>query len=209
MRSAPVEPFLQAWRAAVRESDASLLAPWIAEDVRFSSTAVFRPVQGRERVVALLADVLASISNYCVTKTWIDGDEVLLEFEASVGKRSVQGIDRITLDGEGLRAMHAKKTGAIIRASAVSGNARGASRSRGGMTGGLNCPNGFRKNIFFHPWTSRSARRGKGMGTTTAWWRWGSLSFDRKVLMRHCGVFAVIVGAGQRRRSDMISTNPP
>jgi hypothetical protein len=101
MPSAPVEPFLHAWRTAVRENDARLLAPWIAEDVRFSSPAAFRPMQGRERVVALLADVLASISNYCVTKTWIDGAEILLEFEASVGKRSVQGIDRITLDGDG------------------------------------------------------------------------------------------------------------
>jgi hypothetical protein len=104
MPSAPTDAFLQAWHAAVRESDASLLAPRIADGVRFSSPAVFRPIQGRERVVALLADVLASISNYCVTKTWIDGSEILLEFEASVGKLSVQGIDRITLDGDGRMA---------------------------------------------------------------------------------------------------------
>ncbi len=104
MPSSPAERFLQAWHAAVRENDAGLLAPWIADDVRFSSPAVFRPMQGRDRVVALLADVLASISNYCVTKTWMDGNEILLEFEASAGKLSVQGIDRITLGDAGRMA---------------------------------------------------------------------------------------------------------
>ncbi len=104
MPSSPAERFLQAWHSAVRENDPALLAPWIAEDVRFSSPAVFRPIQGRDRVVALLADVLASISNYCVTRTWIDGSELLLEFEASAGKLSIQGIDRITLDAGGRMA---------------------------------------------------------------------------------------------------------
>jgi hypothetical protein len=101
MPSPTADAFLQAWHAAVRERDVAPLAPLVADDVRFSSPAVFRPMQGKAPVTALLADVLASISNYCVTKTWIDGDEILLEFEASAGKLSVQGIDRITLDGTG------------------------------------------------------------------------------------------------------------
>ncbi len=101
MPSAPAHAFLPAWHAAVRENDATLLAPWIADDVRFSSPAVFRALHGKAQVIALLADVLAAISNYCVTRTWIDGNELLLEFEASAGKLSVQGIDRITLDDAG------------------------------------------------------------------------------------------------------------
>ncbi len=104
MPSDAANEFLRAWHSAIRENDAARLAPWIADDVRFSSPAVFRPIAGRDRVVALLADVLASIRNYCVTRTWIDGNELLLEFEASAGKLSLQGIDRITLDGAGRMA---------------------------------------------------------------------------------------------------------
>ncbi len=104
MPSEPADEFLRAWHSAVRENDVARLAPWIADDVRFSSPAVFRPMMGKAAVVALLSDVLASIRNYCVTRTWIDGNEILLEFEASAGKLSVQGIDRVTLDAAGRMA---------------------------------------------------------------------------------------------------------
>jgi hypothetical protein len=97
----PVEAFLDAWRAAADRHDVTLVEPWLAEDVQLCSPAFFRPKQGRAEVAALLADVIASLSTYRITKTWIDGNELLLEFDGSVGKMLLRGIDRISLDAAG------------------------------------------------------------------------------------------------------------
>jgi hypothetical protein len=96
-----VEAFLQAWHAAARTKDARLVAPFTADEVQLSSPAFYRPKQGKAEVLALLQDVAASLSSYRVTKTWIDGAELLLEFDAEVGARSLQGVDRISLDAQG------------------------------------------------------------------------------------------------------------
>jgi hypothetical protein len=95
------DAFLEAWHATVREKDLARMDPWVADDATLSSPALFVPKRGKAAVKALLADVLASISDYRVTRTWIDGEELLLEFDAHVGRMQLQGIDRITLGPDG------------------------------------------------------------------------------------------------------------
>ena len=107
MPSGHVEQFLSLWHEAVARKDLGALAPAVEDDVVLSSPALHRPKQGKREVLALLADVLASLEGYRVTRTWVDGLEVLLEFEASVGERTLEGIDRITLDPDG-RLRHLK-----------------------------------------------------------------------------------------------------
>jgi hypothetical protein len=107
MPADPVEGFLASWHEAVTRRDLGIIGPVVAEDVTFSSPALFLPKRGKREVMALLEDVLAALSGYRVTRTWIDGREVLLEFEAAVGDRSLQGIDRISLDERG-RLQHLK-----------------------------------------------------------------------------------------------------
>ncbi|MFO0583700.1 MAG: nuclear transport factor 2 family protein [Anaeromyxobacter sp.] len=107
MPSGPVEQFLSLWHEAVARKDLGVLAPRVADDVVLSSPALHRPKQGKAEVMALLGDVAASLEGYRVTRTWVDGPELLLEFEAQVGERSLQGVDRITLDAEG-RLQHLK-----------------------------------------------------------------------------------------------------
>lgn len=103
----PATEFLALWHATVARKDPTLLEPMIAEDVAFSSPALFLPKRGKREVLTFLADVLASLSGYHVTRTWVDGLEILLEFEASAGDRSIEGVDRITLDEHG-RMTHLK-----------------------------------------------------------------------------------------------------
>lgn len=101
MPSDPTAEFLALWHETVTRRELKSIAPVIADDVRLSSPALFVPKQGKREVMALLEDVLASLVGYRVTRTWIDGRELLLEFEATVGGRSLRGIDRITLDERG------------------------------------------------------------------------------------------------------------
>lgn len=93
--------FLEAWHATVASRDLGHMEAWVAEDATLSSPALFVPKRGRAEVARLLGDVLASISDYRVTRTWIDGRELLLEFDANVGRMKLQGIDRITLGPDG------------------------------------------------------------------------------------------------------------
>jgi hypothetical protein len=101
MASDLVQEFLTLWHAALTRKDLTVIEPSIAEDVTFSSPALHVAKRGKREVMPLLADVLASLSDYRVTRTWIDGLEILLEFEANAGDRSLQGIDRIRLDERG------------------------------------------------------------------------------------------------------------
>lgn len=102
-----VNEFLALWHAALAHKDLKLIETVVAEDVTFSSPALFVPKRGKREVMPLLGDVLVSLSDYRVSKTWIEGLEILLEFEANAGDRSLQGIDRISLDARG-RMTHLK-----------------------------------------------------------------------------------------------------
>jgi hypothetical protein len=102
-----VRDFLALWHATMARRDLQVLEPAIADEVTFSSPALFVPKRGKREVLPLLADVLASLPDYRVTRTWVEGREVLLEFEAHVGGRSLEGVDRITLDEAG-RLTHLK-----------------------------------------------------------------------------------------------------
>lgn len=99
--------FLAAWHATAEQRSLAVLEPFVADDVLFSSPALFHPKRGKAEVLPLLQDVLASLEGYRVTRTWIDGAELLLEFEARVGERQLQGVDRISLDAAG-RMAHLK-----------------------------------------------------------------------------------------------------
>lgn len=95
------EQFLKTWHKAIEQKDIRLIEPLFSDQIVLSSPALFKPKKGKKLVVELLTDVLATFEGYKVTKTWIDGNEILLEFDTKVGDRSLQGIDRITLDSEG------------------------------------------------------------------------------------------------------------
>ena len=93
--------FIENWHLTITKKDLSYMIEWVTDDVVLYSPALFHPKKGRAEVEPLLRDVLASLEGYKVTKTWIDENEILLEFEATVNGKSLQGIDRITLNSAG------------------------------------------------------------------------------------------------------------
>ena len=95
------EKFLAAWHAAIAQKDISLLDGHIADDAIFRSPAFWNPKSGKPVLQAVLWAASELLEDFTYTKEWVDGHEVLLEFDAKVGGKSVKGIDRFWLDDEG------------------------------------------------------------------------------------------------------------
>jgi len=75
--------------------------PLIDDDIEFFSPAIFSPKRGKTDVFELLSVVFDIFEGYRVTDTWTKGNEVMFEFEAQVGKYTLQGIDRFQLNDDG------------------------------------------------------------------------------------------------------------
>jgi hypothetical protein len=89
-------------RKAIEAKDIDAVGALLTEDVVFRSPAVYRPYQGRETVVALLAVVEKVFENFRYTNEWRDGSTTILFFEANVGDRDIQGIDILEANPDGL-----------------------------------------------------------------------------------------------------------
>ena len=89
-------------RNAIEAKDVGAVAALLSDDVVFRSPAVYRPYQGRETVVALLAVVEQVFENFRYTNEWRDGATTILFFEANVGARDIQGIDILEEGPDGL-----------------------------------------------------------------------------------------------------------
>ena len=68
----------------------------------FHSPVTFRPFEGREAVGVVLGAVLQVFSDFSYTDELREGDTTALVFEATVGDRSVQGIDLVRENADGL-----------------------------------------------------------------------------------------------------------
>lgn len=96
------QTFLKKWHQAVQTSDMALLSSIVAEDAALLSPAFWKPRQGRDKVVMVLKAVSETFQDLTYTKEWVDGNELILEFNTRVGDKTLKGIDRITLNDEGL-----------------------------------------------------------------------------------------------------------
>jgi hypothetical protein len=94
--------FLKKWHRAVQSGDMALLHSIVAEDAALLSPAFWKPRVGRDKVVMVLKAVSETFEDLTYTKEWIDGNEIILEFDTRVGDKTLKGIDRITLNDDGL-----------------------------------------------------------------------------------------------------------
>jgi SnoaL-like domain len=92
------------FQAAVESGDAEALRSTLAEDVVFNSPVVFTPYRGIDAVAPLLAAAVSVFEDFRYTGAVGDGDRQVLVFEARVGDRTVQGVDILRLDPDGLVA---------------------------------------------------------------------------------------------------------
>ena len=92
---------LDRWHDIVANRDLIELRAMLAENVVFRSPYAWRPTQGREQAWLILSTALDVFQEFTYHRQWIDGDNWALEFSATVGDRSLKGMDLIRLDGDG------------------------------------------------------------------------------------------------------------
>lgn len=90
------------FRAAVESRDLARMEAALAPDVVFRSPAVFKPYEGREAVMHLLGTVIQVFEDFEYTDELEGNGTHALVFRARVGDRSVEGLDHLTLDADGL-----------------------------------------------------------------------------------------------------------
>jgi hypothetical protein len=93
----PAHPFGR----AIAAGDPELALAALADDVVFSSPAVYRPYEGKAQVEGILRLVATVFERFRYVSEWRDGCTTVLLFEANVGDRELQGIDILEDDAEG------------------------------------------------------------------------------------------------------------
>lgn len=92
--------FLEKWHKFVESGSEDLLDELIAEDAMISSPAYYKPKQSKTYVMAILRSVFDGFEDFRYTKEWVDGRELILEFETRIGETNMKGIDRITINAD-------------------------------------------------------------------------------------------------------------
>jgi hypothetical protein len=93
----------EAIEAAVNDGgDIDAAIALLADDVVFTSPAVFTPYPGKAITAAILRGVSRVFTDFHYTRVLEDGPHSALIFEAKVGDLSVEGCDFVTVNDEGL-----------------------------------------------------------------------------------------------------------
>ena len=90
------------FRNAVEAHDLEAMAATLAPDVQFHSPVAFRPFDGRESTMGVLTAITSVFEDFEYTDELEAGDTTALIFRARVGDKSVQGIDYLRHNADGL-----------------------------------------------------------------------------------------------------------
>jgi ketosteroid isomerase-like protein len=93
---------MDSFRAAVEAGDLAAATALLAEDVVFTSPVVFKPYQGKAITSAILGAVFRVFEDFRYDRAIHDGDDHVLVFHARVGERTLQGIDLLHTNSDGL-----------------------------------------------------------------------------------------------------------
>ena len=99
-----VERSLETWHRMIATRDLTDLKSIVHPDAEFRSPMAFKPYRSREAVVLILSTVITIFENFTYHRTLVseDGLNVVLEFSADVGGKSLKGIDLVRFDEDGL-----------------------------------------------------------------------------------------------------------
>jgi len=89
------------FRRAAEAKDLDLLSEALADDVVLHSPILFRGFEGKEIVAQVLTHVAATLEDLTYVDELAGERSVCLRFTANVGDRQLEGIDYLTLDGDG------------------------------------------------------------------------------------------------------------
>lgn len=89
------------FRAAAEAKDFAAGEHLFAPGVTFRSPVVYKPYEGREALKLLLGAVVQVFEDFRYVEQVETGDTAVLQFEARVGEKSLQGVDILKFDDEG------------------------------------------------------------------------------------------------------------
>jgi hypothetical protein len=95
---------MHAFRAAVEAGDTDAIEALLAEDVVFTSPAVFKPYTGKAITAAILRGVVRVFEDFEYVREINDagGHDHALVFTARVGDKQVTGCDFLSVNEDGL-----------------------------------------------------------------------------------------------------------
>jgi len=98
-----VQASLQTWHDMVASRDLSKLPGILHDDACFRSPMAFKPYKSAAAVNLILSTVMTVFQDFAYHRTLAseDGLNVVLEFSARVGDKSLKGIDMIAFDEQG------------------------------------------------------------------------------------------------------------
>jgi len=94
---------LALWHQMVANADMRNLSTIVAPTAVFRSPAVYKPYQGAPAMCLILNTVMTVFKEFTYHRSFVAGAglDVVLEFSASVGDKSLKGIDMIRFDEHG------------------------------------------------------------------------------------------------------------
>ncbi|AQQ69060.1 hypothetical protein Mag101_16555 [Microbulbifer agarilyticus] len=92
---------LEQWHQVVFQRDQELLRQLLAENIEFHSPTVWKPKHGRDVAQFILMNVIDIFQGFEYHRQWVDGNEMALEFSATIDGKSIKGIDLIRWDDNG------------------------------------------------------------------------------------------------------------
>jgi len=94
---------LEKWHEMIQSNDLSNLNDLLADEVVFRSPVAHKPYEGRQVVFFILTNVIQVFENFTYHREFYteDGENVVLEFSANVGDKSLKGIDMIRFNEHG------------------------------------------------------------------------------------------------------------
>jgi hypothetical protein len=90
-----------AFRAAAEAKDFGQADGLFAENAKFRSPMVFKPYEGRDTIKVILGAVVQVFEDFRYIAHVETGDTAVLEFEARVGDRELQGVDVLRFNEDG------------------------------------------------------------------------------------------------------------
>ena len=90
-----------AFRAAAEAKDFGAAENLLAADVTFRSPVVFKPYEGRDQVKLILNAVVQVFEDFRYLEQVESDDVAVLQFEARVGDRWLQGVDILKFGDDG------------------------------------------------------------------------------------------------------------
>ena len=100
-KNQPMNNQLANWHKFVEEQDETLLKEILADDVKFHSTFVCKPKEGKMMTTAILTTVMHVFEEFEYVREITDEENCMLEFEAKIGELTLRGVDIIKFGEDG------------------------------------------------------------------------------------------------------------